>query len=415
MKGRVLAGGKYRLLTAIGQGGMGRVYRALHTELQIPIAIKQISLAMTFSPEERSRAISRFLHECHLLAQLSHACIPRVYDYFYEDGACYLVMDFVTGVTLAEVLRREKRLSPPHALRYAIAIAEVLHYLHSQKPPVIFRDLKPANVMITPHDDIRVIDFGIARRFKQGEHTDTGDLGTQGYAPPEQYRGGGQTDERSDLFSLGVILYEMVTGQAPPAYPMACLRADELVPHEISPALNTLIITATQLDRNHRFQSARAFRRALENTLQLEEHRARLRSSGVPNAPRPIPSNDENAHQPPKRTASRGGESSSLDYAPKPAPSSSLTRLCPHCRAINLGSAAHCRICYHPLAAAPAARAPAPSQAIPTTPLPPDPTSVATRQWLHGIWRLFALMLVVVSITGCLLGVYIATRAHLPH
>jgi serine/threonine-protein kinase len=381
---RTLADGKYRLLAVIGQGGMGRVYRALHTELQLPLAIKELALTAVSSPEERNLAINRFLHEAHLLAQLVHPSIPRVYDSFFEQNACYLVMDFVEGFTLAELLQREGPLPPPRALRYAIAIAEVLHYLHSQRPPIIFRDLKPANLMITPFDDVRVIDFGIARRFKRGEPTDTADLGTHGYAPPEQYRGGGQTDTRTDLFSLGVILHEMVTGQTPPPFPTVLPPASALIP-DISVALDTLIATATQLDRNRRFQSARAFEQALERTLQIEEQRATTRQNL------------------PHRNASRTGQ---------PQPGSSLMIPCPQCRAINTNTARHCRICHHPLDTVLATPHYGP-EPVPPVPLPQPDISPPAQQWARSTWRLFAFVIIIVSITGGLLSLYALARPHL--
>ena len=229
--------------------------------------------AVTDFPSSGGTQTDRFLREALLLARLHHPSIPALYDYFFEDGYWYLVMDYVPGQTLSAYLREQSTIPPLEALNYAMQLCDVLEYLHQQAPPVVFRDLKPANVILTPDCRLVLVDFNIARYFKEGQLNDTSDLGSPGYAPPEQYQGPGQTDARSDLYSLGVILHEMLSGQHPISV------GKQLEPlHTINPslslALSGLVSVATRLEPEYRFQSAYSFYCALERAYALEEQHA---------------------------------------------------------------------------------------------------------------------------------------------
>jgi serine/threonine protein kinase len=207
---------RYYLINLLGKGGMGVVYKAMDTLLGSRfVAIKEMS-QRSLDPQELAYATATFKREALILASLSHPNLPRIYDHFEEGGKSYLVMDFIEGETLADLLLQ----TPGQGLRIeevsliAEQLCSVLAYLHSRHPPIIFRDIKPGNIMITSNaDHLYLIDFGIARFFKPGQTKDTLFSGTAGYAAPEQYNA--QTSEYSDIYSLGVTLHELLTGLDP--------------------------------------------------------------------------------------------------------------------------------------------------------------------------------------------------------
>ena len=306
--GRSLQEGTYQVEAVIGHGGMGEVFLASHRALDVPVALKQaradqslpksviieldnllhqkqttprtpvqLRLADDF-PVSGGINTDRFLREALLLARLCHPAIPTLYDYFLEDGYWYLVMEYLPGPTLANYINQYAPLPPLEALNYAMQLCDVLDYLHQQAPQIVFRDLKPSNVILSPEGRLMLVDFGIARYFKEGQITDTTDFGSPGYASPEQFEGSVQTDGRSDLYSLGVILHEMISGQRP-GRAGAGTRAGKLEsPRQInpalSPALSGLVTVATRAEAMYRFQSAHAFYIALERTRDIEERRA---------------------------------------------------------------------------------------------------------------------------------------------
>jgi serine/threonine protein kinase len=300
--GQTLHGGEYLVQRVLGHGGMGKVYLATHTMLHTPFALKQARADQQLPdnaiteleqalykvreahtnldesylsefPASGGAHTDRFIREALLLTRLHHRAIPTLYDYFFEDGYWYLVMDYIPGSTLAAYLRKHAPLPPLEALNYTLQLCDVLEYLHNQSPPIIFRDLKPSNIIVIPNGTLMLIDFGIARYFKQGQINDTGDFGSPGYASPEQYHGDGQTDERSDLYSLGVLLHEMVTGMRP----FSSGNMFDPPRHNnpaISAALSGLITLATRSEPQYRFQSAHILYRAVERVYGLEERRA---------------------------------------------------------------------------------------------------------------------------------------------
>jgi tRNA A-37 threonylcarbamoyl transferase component Bud32 len=206
---------RYRIVKQIGAGGFAAVYQAEDTQLgNRLVAVKEMS-ARGLTPEEVQEATESFHREALLLARLSHPNLPRIYEQFEEAGRWYLVMDFIAGETLEEYLARQGGSLPvKEALQLGLQLTNVLGYLHTRQPPIVFRDLKPSNVMRVPDGTVYLIDFGIARLFKPGQQKDTIAFGSPGYAAPEQY-GKAQTTPRSDVFSLGALLHQMLTGIDP--------------------------------------------------------------------------------------------------------------------------------------------------------------------------------------------------------
>ncbi len=212
--------GRYRILSQVGKGGFSAVYRAEDAQSgNRLVAIKAITLS-GLKPHEVIEATEAFNRETQLLAGLKHPNLPCVYNHFADRECWYLVMNFIEGKTL------EKHLEAMHAGRMPVGevfelgllLCSLLEYLHTRQPPIIFRDLKPTNVMLTPDGRITLIDFGIARRFKPGQARDTMPFGSPGYAAPEQY-GKAQTTPRTDIYSLGVILHQLLTGNDPTQTP----------------------------------------------------------------------------------------------------------------------------------------------------------------------------------------------------
>ncbi len=256
--------GKYIIQQKIGQGGMGAVYKVIDTNPQPQVwAVKEMSDAAITGTMSKQQAITAFQQEARLLQQLSHSGIPKVVDYFTQTNRHFLVMEFVEGETLEQRLHQQGRAcSEADVVSWGQQLCEVLNYLHSQNPQIIFRDLKPGNVMVTPRGQIKLIDFGIARFFKPGKGQDTTVIGTQGYAPPEQY-GGRQTDARADIYALGVMLHQLATGYDPTRAPLLAPLPPVQQYNPQAAELGRIIVRATQQDPAQRYQSALDMRRDL--------------------------------------------------------------------------------------------------------------------------------------------------------
>lgn len=256
---------RYRIIRPLGQGGMAQVYLAADSRLaDHPVAVK-VMFAGSFSTAEFGERWRLAQAEAQMLARLNHPGVASVIDCFAEGDAACLVMEYVPGETLAEQLERSpmRRLPPDEALALTRALGDVLSYLHSRQPPVIFRDLKPDNIILTPEGHLKLVDFGIARFFKLGQTHDTAAFGTPGYAAPEQY-GADQTVPQSDIYSLGIVLHEMLTGEEPTArVPFLPLTPPSRLGVAVPPAVDAAIARATDLAIVNRFADAAGFVAAL--------------------------------------------------------------------------------------------------------------------------------------------------------
>lgn len=257
----VLLAGRYQIGPLLGSGGFGAVYLATDERLHRPVAIKVCS-TRRLPPHEAAEAARLFQSEALTLARLRHPGLTAIWDYFHQDDDWYLVMEYVPGETLRSLLRRiGGPLPQAEAIDYTRQLCAVLGYLHRQQPSIVFRDLKPANIMVTPEGQLKLIDFGIARLFSPGKAADTAQFGTPGYAPPEQY--GGQTEPRSDIYSLGVVLHQMLTGYSPSSSPFA-LPPVRALNAAIPEPIEALTTRATAYNIGDRVASAEEFCAALD-------------------------------------------------------------------------------------------------------------------------------------------------------
>ena len=203
--------GKYEVLREIGRGGMSVVYLAMDTRLNKQWAVKEIRKKGSGKNDEI--VVNSLLAEANMMKRLDHPALPRIVDIIDNGITIYVVMDYIEGESLDKILLEFGAQPEDKVISWAMQIADALSYLHGQKPPIIYRDMKPANVMLKPEGNIKIIDFGIAREYKEQNLADTTVLGTKGYAPPEQYSG--QTDPRSDIFALGMTMHHLLTGIDP--------------------------------------------------------------------------------------------------------------------------------------------------------------------------------------------------------
>jgi serine/threonine protein kinase len=264
-----LLSGRYRIVRPVGKGGFGAVYEARDERFQARrmVAIKEMSDSQ-LTPTERIQAIRDFRHEADLLVQLKHPNLPDVSDFFEESGKAYLVMEFIEGKTLEkEQDDAGGPLDEKLVMGWALQLCDVLGYLHTQPQPIIFRDMKPSNVMVTKNGQIKLIDFGVARVFKSTAVKDTTSLGSRGYAPLEQY-GRGQTDPRSDIYALGATLYDLLTKEVPADAPTRRINPQvfqtprQLNPR-ISPVVERIVLKAMEQEPKDRYQSTAEMAQAI--------------------------------------------------------------------------------------------------------------------------------------------------------
>jgi serine/threonine protein kinase len=284
-----LLDGRYRIRKVIGAGGMGRVYLANDTRLaNRPVAAKEM---MVGDGAHEQKAMEDFAREARVLAMLSHPGIPNIIDYFIENGRHYLVMEFVAGGDLQHILDKfgpGGKMPEASVLTWSRQILEVLEFLHSQEPPIVYRDLKPGNIMIDKDGRAMLVDFGIARFLPPGGRGTQ--IGSVGYAPPEQYLG--KMEPRSDVYSLGATMHHLLTGRDPQlAPPFSFPTVHELAP-DVSAQTDAVVMRALDKDLNKRFASARDMRLALPDP--GPEH-VLLPSGTLPGVPKSAPAGSGSA------------------------------------------------------------------------------------------------------------------------
>lgn len=257
---------RYRILDQVGEGGFGVIYKAEDLDNHYRfVAIKQINLSL-LSPQQMIEATDTFNREVEYLTRLKHDHIPRINGYFTDPDHWYVVMEYIEGETLEDKLKnaRRKRFSRQKVLDIGIDLCGVLAYLHAQRPPIIFRDVKPANIMQTKTGRIYLIDFGIARNSAPGQPRDTAPLGSPGYAAPEQY-GKAQTTAQTDIYGLGATLQTLITGKEPLEILVEGASRTRPVPKKIQALLADML----ERDPSKRPQSMDEVKQSLQS---LQEH-----------------------------------------------------------------------------------------------------------------------------------------------
>ena len=256
---------RYQVQDVIGLGGMGSVYRArdLHFSNVVKyVAVKEM-INQALDPMVRKTIVQNFEREADILVTLSHPSIPKIFDYFTHDDRSYLVLEMVSGKDLDALLQQSTVFYPEEqVVGWAIELCDVLQYLHTHKPePIIFRDMKPSNVMINTNNHVVLVDFGIAKIFKSGQKGTM--IGTEGYSPPEQYRG--EATPLADIYSLGATMHHLLTRRDPRLEPPFSFSERPI--RQINPAvsieLETIIATALQYNPTDRFPTALAMKEAL--------------------------------------------------------------------------------------------------------------------------------------------------------
>ena len=264
-----LLDGKYKILNKIGQGGMSIVYLAMNEKANKQWAIKEMRKEKNKNYEIMKQSL---ITETNLLKELKHPYLPSIADIIESDDTIIIVMDYVEGRPLSDILTEEGTIEEDKVADYAIQLCDVLDYLHSQNPPIIYRDLKPANIMLRPDGKITLIDFGTARKYNYDSVSDTTCLGTIGYAAPEQFAGETlrQTDARTDIYNLGATMYHLLTGVNPsePPYELYPIRRwDE----SLSNGLEKIILRATRKDPDKRFNDCKEMSYALQHFRDLDD------------------------------------------------------------------------------------------------------------------------------------------------
>lgn len=299
---------RYRIVSAIGQGGMGAVYEAEDLVLAgRRCALKEVKLDPAMSDEARRQAQEQFYREASVLARLDHPTLPKVSDYFSADDLDYLVMDYVPGRDLKDIMNEARRaggfLDEAQVLNWARQLCDALIYLHAQDPVIVHRDIKPANIKLTPDGRIKLVDFGLVKIMADDDENRTLTVvqgrGTAAYTPLEQYGGdSGHTEVRSDIYSLGATLYHLLTNQPPLDAKQRFLNPTKLkTPRDlnpaISPATERALLAAIAMHPDQRPATVEEFRALLfeSSAATLAADPRPIGSTRPPDWPRAIQTN----------------------------------------------------------------------------------------------------------------------------
>lgn len=260
-------GDRYTVLHDVGRGGTSHVYLVLNDRAGKQWAAKEVAKS---GGGEKGVIKRGLVADVEILKKLRHPNIPSIVDVIETEDMYYILMDYIEGVTLKDVLVAEGPQSQANVVKWAIQICDVFRYLHGQNPKIIYRDTKPSNIMLKPDGNVVLIDFGAAREYKPLKTEDTTNLGSRGYAGPEQYGEIGQTDERTDIYNLGATMYHLVTGHNPslPPYDLYPIRHWD---QELSTGLEQIILKCTKSNPDDRYQSAAELMYALEHYTEYDE------------------------------------------------------------------------------------------------------------------------------------------------
>ncbi len=271
---------RYNIVSQVGTSGFGAVYKAKDTLFSHRlVAIKEMNQD-GLSSRELAEPTTAFEREALLLSDLTHPNLPRIHDHFSEHGRSYVVMDYIAGDTLEDYLDTViQRLPVEMVLEIGIQLSTVLDYLHNHQPPIIFRDVKPANIMRTADNHVYLIDFGIARHFKPGKAKDTIPLGSKGYAAPEQY-GKAQTTPQTDIYGLGATLHELLTGDDPSLslFHFKPVQASNRKERSITPRLSSLLEQMLEMEMSKRPASMAVVKQELQSLLAQQTPRSQSKT-----------------------------------------------------------------------------------------------------------------------------------------
>lgn len=259
--------GKYKILSEIGHGGMSVVYMAINEKANKTWAIKEVRKdgVMDFEAVKQGLIV-----ETELLKKLKHPNLPSIVDVIEDEHTFLIVMDYIEGNPLSKSLEEFGAQPQEYVIEWARQLCDVLGYLHSRTPSIIYRDMKPSNIMLKPDGNLTLIDFGTAREFKEKNLADTTCLGTVGYAAPEQFGGMGQTDARTDIYCLGATLYHLVTGYNPSEPPYEIKPIREINPN-LSSGLERILLKCVQRNPEDRYQSCAELMYALEHYEEIDD------------------------------------------------------------------------------------------------------------------------------------------------
>ena len=254
--------GKYEILKQIGKGGMSVVYLAMDKRLNKQWAVKEVQKHGRGKNGEV--VVQSLLAEANMMKRFDHPALPRIVDIIDNGDTIYVIMDYIEGESLDKILELSGPVDQENVIEWAKQICDILHYLHSQTPPIVYRDMKPANLMLRPDGTVKIIDFGIAREYKEENLSDTKVLGTRGYAAPEQLDREQQTDPRTDIYGLGATMYHLLTGKSPAKVDMHTKTVRQYNSN-IYIGLENIVKKCIEYDPADRYQSAAELMYALEH------------------------------------------------------------------------------------------------------------------------------------------------------
>ena len=260
--GNEIIDSKYEILKLLNTGGMNSaIYLALDKKLNRQWAIKKVR-------KSSSQTTSMLMAEASIMKNLDHPMLPRIVGIEEDPKFFYIIMDFVQGENLKTVVSSSGPQAQDTVVSWGVKLCDVLTYLHGKG--IVYRDMKPANIMLSPDGNIKLIDFGIAREYKENASEDTTALGTEGYAAPEQYEGKGQTDARTDVYGMGITLFQLLTGVNPSSY-QENIFSIRLQNPNLSSGLDKIILKCTNKDPKKRYQSTEELKKALLNYKKLDD------------------------------------------------------------------------------------------------------------------------------------------------